>query len=104
MAKSRLPISAEREERKQQPEQWLWKSVIALAANDAVKDKTKLSIFSNSNRTDIDLARTWFLSPNKDFTLVCSLAGYNHMYVRSKMEKVINKKRKNESEKKKKNM
>jgi hypothetical protein len=65
----------------------LWKSVISMAAFDAVK-KTEYDVYANR---EIQEARNWFRNKNWDFHYVCNLAGMNPDYVHFKMMRQINK-------------
>ena len=69
----------------------MWKSVVALAASDATKSIKNRPTYTSWTDNDIDRARNWFIAPSQDFALVCHLAGYNHLYIKRKMEKVIRK-------------
>ena len=76
---------------KPSPETLMWKSVVALAASDATKSVKNRPTYTSWTDNDIDRARNWFTAPSQDFALVCHLAGYNHLYIKRKMEKVIKK-------------
>tara|TARA_R100000988_G_scaffold34141_1_gene17173 strand:- start:2326 stop:2658 length:333 start_codon:yes stop_codon:yes gene_type:complete len=65
----------------------LWKSVISMAAYDAVK-KTEYDVYASR---EILEARNWFRHKSWDFHYVCNLAGMNPEYVHFKMMKQINK-------------
>ena len=65
----------------------LWKSVISMAAYDAVK-KTEYDVYASR---EILEARNWFRNKGWDFHYVCNLAGMNPDYVHFKMMKQINK-------------
>jgi len=65
----------------------LWKSVISMAAYDAVK-KTEYDVYASR---EILEARNWFRNKSWDFHYVCNLAGMNPDYVHYKMMKQINK-------------
>jgi len=65
----------------------LWKSVISMAAFDAVK-KTEYDVYANR---EIQEARNWFRNKSWDFHYVCNLAGMNPDYVHFKMMRQINK-------------
>lgn len=70
---------------KPDPELKLWRAVLSLAADDAVKSKVKFCFSIN----EIDMARSWFTHPTKNFYIVCNYAGYEADYVHDKMKKVI---------------
>jgi hypothetical protein len=78
-------------EHKPTPELLMWKSVVALAASDATKSTKDRPVYTSVSDHNIDKARNWFTSPSQDFAFVCHLAGYNHLYIKHKMEKVIRK-------------
>lgn len=63
----------------------LWKSVITMAAADAVK-KTEYDVYASR---EIQEARNWFKNKSWDFHYVCNLAGMNPEYVHYKMMKQI---------------
>ena len=65
----------------------LWKSVISMAAYDAVK-KTEYDVYASR---EILEARNWFRNKGWDFHYVCNLAGMNPDYVHFKMMRQINK-------------
>ena len=65
----------------------LWKSVISMAAYDAVK-KTEYDVYASR---EILEARNWIRNKGWDFHYVCNLAGMNPDYVHFNMMKQINK-------------
>ena len=67
------------------PELKLWRAVLRLAAEDAVKDKFK----NMDGRNAIDAARSWFLNPTSNFFMVCNYAEYEPEYVLDKMKLAI---------------
>ena len=73
--------------RQSDPELKLWRAVLCLAADDAIKDKYKF----NEGRNMIDQARSWFLRPTSNFVTVCYYAGYDPGYIKYKMTKAIEK-------------
>ena len=78
------------------PELKLWRAVLGLAADDAIKDKYKF----NEGRNMIDQARSWFLRPTSNFVTVCYYAGYDPGYIKYKMTKAIEKQERKENGKK----
>ena len=62
----------------------LWRNVLIVAFEDAEGKHH----WSNKNyglpRHTKTATRAWFLEPNRDFKLVCTLAGFDHEYVRMK--------------------
>ena len=57
------------------PERSLWRNVLIVALEDAVKPQE----YGTSER-----AQAYFLEPNRDFALVCQYAGFDHEYIRMK--------------------
>tara|TARA_A100001391_G_scaffold41552_1_gene23862 strand:- start:110 stop:403 length:294 start_codon:yes stop_codon:yes gene_type:complete len=78
------------------PELKLWRAVLGLAADDAIKDRYKF----NEGRNMIDQARSWFLQPTSNFVTVCYYAGYDPGYIKYKMTKAIEKQERKENGKK----
>ena len=78
------------------PELKLWRAVLGLAADDAIKDRYKF----NEGRNMIDQARTWFLQPTSNFVTVCYYAGYDPGYIKYKMKKAKEKQERKENGKK----
>ena len=78
------------------PELKLWRAVLGLAADDAIKDKYKFE----EGRNMIDQARSWFLQPTSNFITVCHYAGYDPGYIKYKMTKAIEKQERKENGKK----
>ena len=74
------------------PELKLWRAVLGLAADDAIKDKYKFE----EGRNMIDQARSWFLQPTSNFITVCHYAGYDPGYIKYKMTKAIEKQERKE--------
>ena len=74
----------------------LWRAVLGLAAEDAIKDKFKF----HQGRNMIDQARSWFLQPTSNFITVCYYAGYDPGYIKYKMGKAIQKQERKEDGKK----
>ena len=62
------------------PEQELWISVLSKAAHDAIY---------TSDWLEARKAIAWFKSKNKDFTEVCTFAGFSPEYVHWRMSKPI---------------
>ena len=77
-------------DRQPTPELMLWKSVIVLAASDATKSIKDRPTYTSWSDNDIDIYLVGEL-PSNDFAFVCQLAGYNHLYIKRKMERVIRK-------------
>ena len=75
------------------PELKLWRAVLGLAADDAIKDRYKF----NEGRNMIDQARTWFLQPTSNFVTVCYYAGYDPGYIKYKMKKAIERQERKEN-------
>ena len=64
------------------PERNLWRNVLIVALEDAMglhySDK-------NYSYNKASSPRAYFLEPNRDFKMVCTLAGFDHEYVRMKV-------------------
>ena len=78
------------------PELKLWRAVLGLAADDAIKNRYTF----NEGRNMIDQARSWFLQPTSNFISVCHYAGYDPGYIKYKMKKAIEKQEAKENDKK----
>jgi hypothetical protein len=65
------------------PERSLWRNVLIVALEDAVKTQE----YGTCER-----AQAYFLEPNRDFALVCQYAGFDHEYIRMKVKKYIKEK------------
>ena len=70
---------------KKNAEQSLWRNVLIVALEDAVKTQG----YGTCER-----AQAYFLEPNRDFALVCQYAGFDHEYIRMKVKKYIKEKKK----------
>jgi len=75
------------------PETILWQTVLTVAADDALHDKTKFkrpySTFNRRLSIDIDHARSWFKEPNQHFNFVCLSADCNTKAIHERMIKKI---------------
>ena len=75
------------------PERNLWRNVLIVALEDAMglhySDK-------NYSYNKASSPRAYFLEPNRDFKMVCTLAGFDHEYVRMKVKKYFENNRKKE--------
>jgi len=70
----------------------LWRNVLIVALEDAMgKGVNGGKIWGNKNYqySSKTSARGYFLDPNWDFQLVCTLAGFDHLYVRKKVREKI---------------
>jgi hypothetical protein len=56
------------------PDKELWQAVIVRALMDA--------LMPGGDRLDKSRARTWLTGQSKDFTMVCSLAGFDQDFIR----------------------
>ena len=65
----------------------LWRNVLIAALEDAIGKGMNDCGISKKNR--VDSGRSYFLSPNRDFILVCQYAGFDHEYVRMKVKKYL---------------
>ena len=88
MAKSSaFPKATEYYER-QDPLRNLWRNVLIVALEDALgKGINGGALNANYRAVSKDRALDYFLEPNRDFVLVCQLAGFDHEYVRMKVRK-----------------
>ena len=87
-----FPKATESYERKD-PIRNLWRNVLIVALEDAIgKGINGGNLYANKNYwachpQSRESARQYFLYPNRDFALVCQLAGFDHQYVRMKVKK-----------------
>ena len=86
-----FPRATESYERKD-PIRNLWRNVLIVALEDAlVKGINGGNLYDNKNywsrnARSKESAKDYFLYPNRDFVLVCQLAGFDHEYVRMKVK------------------
>tara|TARA_R110002020_G_scaffold54680_2_gene152233 strand:+ start:1653 stop:1940 length:288 start_codon:yes stop_codon:yes gene_type:complete len=75
------------------PEKKLWQSVLNLAVEDALMDKTKfkqpISVFNKRLCVEINHARSWFKNFSSHFFFVCSVSDCNPQSIHEKMIKKI---------------
>ena len=87
-----FPKATDSYERKD-PIRNLWRNVLIVALEDAIgKGINGGNLYANKNYwachpQSRESARQYFLYPNRDFALVCQLAGFDHQYVRMKVKK-----------------
>jgi len=93
MAKSNVfPKAVNTEGECRDPIRSLWRNVLIVALEDAMgKGIHGGSIWGNKNYRYLSKrsARGYFLDPNWDFKMVCTLAGFDHLYVRKKVKERI---------------
>jgi|TARA_R100001530_G_C4308687_1_gene152432 hypothetical protein len=65
----------------------LWRNVLIVALEDAEGKRRGWYKNYGLPRHTVQATREWFLEPNRDFKLVCTLAGFDHEYVRMKARK-----------------
>ena len=81
-----FPKTTDAYERKD-PIRDLWRNVLIVALEDAEgKRRWSYKSYGLPYHT-VEATRAWFLEPNRDFKLVCTLAGFDHEYVRMKARK-----------------
>ena len=61
----------------------LWRNVLLVALEDAIKER-KWRNRSYGVNCSSQSAQEYFLYPSKDFQMVCTLAGFDHQYIRRK--------------------
>jgi len=93
MAKSSVFPKAVESFETRDPIRSLWRNVLIVALEDALgKGINGGNLYANKNYWSChpqsrESARDYFLYPNRDFVLVCQLAGFDHQYVRMKARK-----------------
>ena len=81
------------------PMRSLWRNVLIVALEDALGRYHTNKNYGISRGSSAQLAQTYFTEPNSDFKLVCTYAGFDHEYIRMKVKKYLEQKRKeNEQE------
>ena len=65
------------------PVRTLWRNVLLVALEDAIKER-KWRNRSYGVNCSSQSAQEYFLYPSKDFQMVCTLAGFDHQYIRRK--------------------
>jgi hypothetical protein len=76
------------------PERNLWRNVIIVALEDAVGRHWRNKSYGEAVGFYAQSAKEWFTIPNGDFKTVCTLAGFDHEYVRMKAKNFFEKRRK----------
>ena len=75
------------------PEKKLWQSVLYVAVEDALMDKTKfkqpISVFNKRLSVEINHARRWFKNFTPHFDFVCSVSDCDAQSIHEKMIKKI---------------
>ena len=81
------------------PMRSLWRNVLIVALEDAIGLHHKNRNYGISRSGGAKLAQSYFTEPNADFKLVCTYAGFDHEFIRMKVKKYLEQKRKeNEQE------
>jgi len=79
------------------PERNLWRNVLIVALEDALGRHALNKNYGYMRRGTTESSRSYFTEPNGDFKMVCTLAGFDHEYIRMKAKQYFNKeKEKNE--------
>ena len=76
----------------------LWRNVLIVALEDALGRHTFNKNYGFPQSNTAKLAQSYFTEPNGDFKTVCTLAGFDHEYIRMKAKKFF-RKRKQDGEK-----
>jgi hypothetical protein len=72
----------------------LWRNVLIVALEDALGRYALNKNYGYSRTSSAKLARSYFTEPNGDFKMVCTLAGFDHEYIRMKATKYLERKKK----------
>ena len=72
----------------------LWRCVLLVALEDAVGRNAHNKNINLSEHQWKRSAQDYFLHPNGDFKMVCTLAGYDHEYIRMKAKRLFRKEEK----------
>lgn len=72
----------------------LWRNVLIVALEDAMGKSLKNKNISLGTHLTARMAQDYFLFPNRDFKMVCTLAGFDHEYVRMRAKKTFKEKEK----------
>ncbi len=76
------------------PERNLWRNVLIVALEDALGRYALNKNYGYSRSSSAKLSRSYFTEPNGDFKTVCTLAGFDHEYIRMKAKQYFNRKKK----------
>ena len=74
----------------QDPIRSLWRNVLIVALEDAMGKSLKDKNIALRTDFTARMAQDYFLTPNGDFKMVCTLAGFDHEYVRMKAKQTFN--------------
>ena len=85
---SLFPKAVEQYERRD-PIRSLWRNVLLVAMEDAIGKSWRNKNFGSPHEHFRKAAKDYFIHPSWDFMMVCTLAGYNHEYVRMKAKKAF---------------
>lgn len=86
-----LNLKAAKLQEDRDPIQSLWRNVLIVALEDAIKDRRYIDgcyqpLYAKNIKQS---AVEYFTEPNADFALVCQYAGFDHTQVRSKVTKYL---------------
>jgi len=70
------------------------RNVVIQALEDALGRQTLNKNYGFSQSNAAKLAQSYFTEPNGDFKTVCTLAGFDHEYIRMKEKQYFNRKNK----------
>ena len=88
MAKSNIfPKALNIEGAVKDPVRNLWRNVLIVALEDAVGRHWRNKTYGCPHGHYARAAKEYFTFPNGDFKMVCTLAGFDHEYVRMKAKK-----------------
>ena len=76
------------------PMRSLWRNVLIVALEDALGRHTFNKNYGFPQSNAAKLAKSYFTEPNGDFKTVCTLAGFDHEYIRMKAKNFFKKKEK----------
>ena len=76
------------------PERNLWRNVLIVALEDALGKHALDKNYGYSNAPSAKSSRSYFTEPNRDFKMVCTLAGFDHEYIRMKAKQYFDRKKK----------
>ena len=72
----------------------LWRNVLIVALEDALGRHALNKNYGYPRSSSAKLSRSYFTEPNGDFKMVCTLAGFDHEYIRMKAKQFFNRKKK----------
>ena len=75
--------------RRKDPHKSLWRNVLIVAIEDAIKDTVRRCQFKDFYDGTRSLEVDYVTEPNQDFATVCHYADLDHSLVRSKVKKTL---------------